>query len=334
MTTTVTTNGMTADARPPGQATARDVLAEAADTWDRLRALLIPYFAELAAGQAYHRHPSLGIVLPFPAEPDHWLRMRPLWRQVGGRQEMDGKGLDLDLVREWVDDRGRLRRGATYCSAPLGLTLLAGKVLDGFWEDGTAYEAQLCRQVVALVREFLADPAAAFRRSANRCCCCLRPLTDPMSRAQGFGPECKARVAYLLWLSRDRQGDPPPAIKRAARKPARGKVLHANEDRTALEYEGAATIVRHRPDGTRREEHVRWFKTEPHTGAAFPYAYVLYKEPQKRRTYRLGYDPESDCHAEILDADGAVLWDSRRVVPSKAEWEAKLAALRPMENYR
>jgi hypothetical protein len=243
--------------------------------------------------------------------------------------EVDEAGLVLHVGAQWADADGVLRQRKL-----LGLVTVNGHLwsrkLNHLLVDWKRDGAELSRQVVNLAGEFLADPEAAFARSADHCCVCGKTLTEPLSRSRGIGPECMRHVTYLRWLYTGRRGDPPPVVKPPARKPPQGRVLHSNESGTELEYAGPAKVVEHSIHFgrvCRRETAVRWVKTEPpHPSSRRPgelYVGVLYKLPGKRKAESAG--AYGDRYVEILDADGAVLWDSRRVVPGKAEWEVERA---------
>ncbi len=52
-----------------------------------------------------------------------------------------------------------------------------------------------------LVEEFADDPEyhmAIYGSEFGRCGCCNRPLSDPLSRKRGIGPECIQRVAQVI----------------------------------------------------------------------------------------------------------------------------------------
>jgi hypothetical protein len=97
-----------------------------------------------------------------------------------------------------------------------------------------------------------------------------------------------------------------------------------------MEYSGKATIVKHSAVMGRLEKPVRWFRTSPpRRHAQYDAAvYVAFKEPRQRVMKFYDVVPDNCCYVEILDATGAVLWDSRQEVPCDiGQWEAARAEM-------
>jgi hypothetical protein len=97
-----------------------------------------------------------------------------------------------------------------------------------------------------------------------------------------------------------------------------------------MECSGKATIVKHNAVMGRLERPVRWFRTSPPQRFAQYEAavYVAFKEPRQRVMKFYDVVPDDCCYVEILDASGAVLWDSRQEVPcDMGKWEATRAEM-------
>jgi hypothetical protein len=54
--------------------------------------------------------------------------------------------------------------------------------------------------------DLLGDPTRLFSEQSERCCCCHKALSDPVSRTRGIGPECiRYFQTFLL--------KPPPRVE-------------------------------------------------------------------------------------------------------------------------
>lgn len=99
--------------------------------------------------------------------------------------------VDGVLAISRAPDSGR-NAGALYVKTGDGA--YAGKIKDGVYMPLREYadDEQLLENIVAMCK----DPAGFARLSGLNtgvCCCCGRPLTDPVSVARGIGPICEGR---------------------------------------------------------------------------------------------------------------------------------------------
>jgi len=107
---------------------------------------------------------------------DYIFTVKPYWQ----RPTLYCKRLTVEAIRP---DIGKA----------LGFTLEENAVKITRWS--VRHRDDAITNFLELARFFPIMPWTCFAKSSDFCCVCGRPMTDPLSRARGIGPECLTRVS-------------------------------------------------------------------------------------------------------------------------------------------
>jgi hypothetical protein len=170
------------------------LLVQQQPLFEAVVARVSPLWHDLTAGKTFPRKPSLSLRL-FAADAATLIGVSPHYQRH--THTVECHHLLLEVIAE-------VERYLTQ-DPPTPFFQLKRRLILRIKPDAASYIAlsgstavEDMAVLIAVLEQFLDNPAAVLRRSTASCAVCGRRLTDGQSQARGVGPECIRQISSWL----------------------------------------------------------------------------------------------------------------------------------------